>query len=137
MNTYQGEGISRKNLFQLNVITITSLIYFVSFLFNSNFTSPICATFSAQIYFGRSFFFTLFQSNYFSRIVSFSELQFLQNNCFFLLFQNSYFFAGAIFLEKLFLRSKTSTEQSLLENRKFFTAFTFLNSYIFHRNCLG
>ena len=54
MNTYKGEG-------KLNVIA--SLIW-VSFFQKA--ISPLVhvATFSGQLYFGRSYFFTLFQSNY-------------------------------------------------------------------------
>ena len=95
------------------------------------------ATFSGQLYFGRSYFFTLFQSNYFDTTVTFSGQLFLQNSCCFLLFQNSHFFAGVIFSEQLLFRSENSIEQPLLENRKFFTAVTFRNSYFFRRNYLG
>ena len=95
------------------------------------------ATFSGQIYFCRSYFFTLFQSNYFDTTVTFSGQLFLQNSCCFLLFQSSRFFAGVIFLEKLLPQRENSTEQPLLENRKFFTAVTFRDSYFFRRNCLG
>ena len=60
------------------------------------------------LYFGRSCFLTLFQSNYFETTITFSEQLFLQSSCFFLLFrivifsqelsfQNSFFF-GAKFL---------------------------------------
>ena len=54
-------------------------------------------TFSGQLYFGKSYFFTLFQRNYFDTAVIFSEELFLQNSCFFLLFQNSHFFARFFF----------------------------------------
>ena len=58
-------------------------------------------------------------------------------HCCFLLFQNSHFFAGVIFSEQLLFRSENSTEQPLLENRKFFTALTFRNSSFFRKTCLG
>ena len=104
----------------------------------SPFPSDICfPTFSGQLCFGRSYFFTLFQSNYFDITVTFSGQLFLQNSCFFPLFQNSHFFAGVIFSEQLLFRSETSTEQALFENKKFFTAVTFRNSYFIRRNCLG
>ena len=102
----------------------------------SPFPSDICfPTFSRQLCFGRSYFFTLFQSNYFDITVTFSGQLFLQNSCFFRLFQNSHFFAGAIFSEQLLCRSETSTEQALFENKKFFMAVTFRNSYFIRRNC--
>ena len=131
MNTYKGEGTSWG---KLNVIA--SLIW-VSFFQIAISLLAYVATFSGQLYFGRSYFFTLFQSNYFDTTVTFSGQLFLQNSCCFLLFQNSHFFAGVIFSEQLLFRSETSTEQTLLENKKFFTAVTFLNSYFFRRNCLG
>ena len=106
MNTYKGEGTSWG---KLNVIT--SLIWFL--FFNSNFPFAYVATFSGQLYFGRSYFFTLFQSNYFDTTVTFSGQLFLQNSCCFLLFQNSHFFAGVIFSEQLLFQSENSTEQPL------------------------
>ena len=95
------------------------------------------ATFSGQLNFERSYFFTLFQNNYFEITVSFSGQLFLQNSCFFLLSQNCHLFAGVISSKQLLFRRETSTEQTLLENRKFFTTVTFRNSYFFRRNCLG
>ena len=61
------------------------------------------ATFSEQLYFGKSYFFTLFQSNYSDTTVTFSEQLFLQNSCFFVLFQNSHSFARVFFFRKNFL----------------------------------
>ena len=129
MNTYKGEGTSWG---KLNVIA--SLIW-VSFFQIAISLLAYVATFSGQLYFGRSYFFTLFQSNYFDTTVTFSGQLFLQNSCFFPLFQNSHFFAGAIFSEQLLCRSETSTEQALFENKKFFMAVTFRNSYFIRRNC--
>ena len=63
------------------------------------------ATFSGQLCFWRSYFFTLFRSNYFDMTVTFSEQLFLQNSCFFLPFQNSHFFASVIFSESLLFQS--------------------------------
>ena len=123
MNTYKGEGTSWG---KLNVIA--SLIW-VSFFQIAISLLAYVATFSGQLYFGRSYFFTLFQSNYFDTTVTFSGQLFLQNSCCFLLFQNSHFFAGVIFSEQLLFRSENSTEQLLLDNRRFFAAFTFRNSY--------
>ena len=131
MNTYKGEETSWG---KLNVIA--SLIW-VSFFQIAISLLAYVATFSGQLYFGRSYFFTLFQSNYFDTTVTFSGQLFLQNSCCFLLFQNSHFFAGVIFSEQLLFRSETSTEQALFENKKFFTEITFRNSYFIRRNCLG
>ena len=88
-------------------------------------------TFSRQFYFGRSYFFSHFQSNYFDTTVTFSGQLFFQNNWCFLLFQNSDFFAGIIFSDWLLFQSENSTEQTLLENRKFFTEVNFRNSSFF------
>ena len=63
-------------------------------------------SFSGQLYFRKSYFFTLFQSNYFDTTVTFSEQLFLQNSCFFLLSQNSHFFAGVIFQNSFFFGPK-------------------------------
>ena len=65
----------------------------VSFLQIAIFLLADVATFSVNIDFGRSCFFTLFRSNYFDTTVTFSEQLFLQNSCFFLFFQNSHFVA--------------------------------------------
>ena len=46
-------------------------------------------------------------------------------------FQNSHLFAAVIFPEQLFFQSKPSTEQQPRENRKFFRAVIFRNSYLF------
>ena len=113
MNTYKGEGTSCG---KLNVIA--SLIWFL--FSNSDFPSRICCHFFSTTLFWQKLL-----------IHTFSGQLFLQNSCCFLLFQNSHFFAGAIFSEQLLFRSDNSTEQSLLKNRKFFTAVTFRNSYIF------
>ena len=86
------------------------------------------ATFSGQFYFWRSYFFTLFQSDYFGTTVTSSEQLFFQSSCFFLLFQNSHFFAAVIFSEQLLFQNENSTEQPVLENEKFFVAVTFRNS---------
>ena len=96
MSTYQGEGTSRGKQFQLNAIT--SLIWFPFFQIAISLFAYI-TTFSGQLYFGKSYFFTLFQSNYFDTTVTFSKHLFLQNSYFFLLFQNSHFFARFFFSE--------------------------------------
>ena len=131
MNTYKGEGTSWG---KLNVIA--SLIW-VSFFQIAISLLAYVATFSGQLYFGRSYFFTLFQSNYFDTTVTFSEQLFFQNSCCFLLFLNSHFFTGVIFSEQLLFRSETCTKQALFENKKFLTAVTFRNTYFIMRNYLG
>ena len=74
------------------------------------------ATFSGQLYFWRSYFFTLFQSDYFDTAVTFSEQLFFQSSCFFLLFleqslfRSSYSFRIASFSERQFYRAVTSWE---------------------------
>ena len=86
-------------------------------------------TFSGQLYFGRSYFFTLFQSNYFDTTVTFSVQLFLQNSCFFsffrtvtfsqeLFFQNSFFFGAKLLQSSHFLRTGSSLRQLLF--RTFF-----------------
>ena len=71
--------------------------------------------------------------NYFDTAVTFSEHRFLQSSCFFkeLCFRKSHFLVTVIFLEYLIFRNETSTQQPLCENRKFFRAITFRNSYFF------
>ena len=98
------------------------------FLFsNSDFPLASVATFSGQLYFGRSYFFTLFQSIYFDTAITFLGQLFLQNSCLFFsfsekpLFRRSYFFQNSFFL-----RSETSTEQPLFENKEFFYGNYFL-----------
>ena len=82
-------------------------------------------TFSGQLYFWRSNFFTLFQSDYFDTTVTFSEQLFFQNSYFFLsflrrvtfsqqlFFQNSFFFRAKILQNSHFLRIRSSLWQLL------------------------
>ena len=112
----------------------------VSFFFQIAISPLACvATFSEQLYFGRSYFFTLFQSIYFDTTVAFSGQLFLQNSCFFpffrtvnfsqeLFFQNSFFFGANLLQSRHFLR---------ISVKKFFTEITFRNSYFIWRNCSG
>ena len=88
--------------------------------------------------FSDSFIFGKATSSHFFRVTFFKVAQdsyfwstsFFRAAAFFgeVLFQNSQFFS-AFFLEQLLFQSKTSTEQPHLENRKFFSAVTFRNSY--------
>ena len=68
------------------------------------------ATFSG-LYFGRSYFFTLFWSNYFYTTVTFSQELF---------FQNSFFFGGEILQSSHFLRIESSLRQLLFGAAIFF-----------------
>ena len=65
------------------------------------------ATFSGQLCFGRSYFFTLFQSHYFDTTVNFSGQMFLQNSGCFLLFQNIHFSQELFFQKSLLFGAKT------------------------------
>ena len=90
------------------------------------------ATFSGQLYFWRSNFFKLYQSKCFDTTVTLSEELFLPCNCFFeeLCFQKIHSLASVFFRIPIF-RSDTSSQQPLLEKRKFFRAVTFWKSYVF------
>ena len=83
------------------------------------------ATFSRQLYFARSYFLTLLQSNYFNRTVTFSGQLF------------SPFAEQSLFGRSYFFRIASFSEQTLFENKRFFTAVTFHNSYFIRTNCLG
>ena len=117
MNTYKGEGTSWG---KLNVIA--SLIW-VSFFQIAISLLAYVATFSGQLYFGRSYFFTLFQSNYFDTTVTVSGQLFLASSCCFLLFQNSHFFGTAISSEQLLF--SPFSEQSLFRRSYFFRIASF------------
>ena len=89
------------------------------------------ATFSGQLYFWRSYFFTLFQSDYFDTTVLFLEQLFFQSSYFFSPFSEQSVFRSDYFFRIAFFQSESSTEQSLIENEKFFMAVTFWNGYFF------
>ena len=63
----------------------------------------------------------LFQDKFILGEATSSHFLFLRNSCFFSPFSE----------QLLFRRSETSTEQPLLDNRKFFIAVTFRNSFFF------
>ena len=107
-----------------------SILAYFSFQIATSLLTYV-ATFSGQLYFWRSYFFTLFQSNYSDTAVTFSGQLFLQNSCFFSFFRTVTFSQELFFQNRFFFKSETSTEQPLLETRKFFTAATFRNSYFF------
>ena len=89
------------------------------------------ATFSGLFYFRRNYLFTLFQSNYFDTIVTFSEQLFLQSSCFFrgiLLskepfrcssYSNTQFFGAKPLLSSYFLRIESSLGQLLFGTPNF------------------
>ena len=133
MNTYQGEGTSRREWFQLNVITslIWDFYLFLSFS-NGDFPFGIFSNFFRTALFPEKLLLhtslttltkqLLFRSIYFFRATAFiKEFRFRKSN----------FLVAAIFSEYLIFRNETSTEQPLCENKKFFRAVTFRNSYFF------
>ena len=128
INAYQCQGSSREEKFQLNVIT--SLIW--DFFSNGNFHSGIFSHFFRTALFSEKLLLhtslttstqqLLFRSIYFFRAAAFfKELR----------FRKSHFLAAVIFSEYLIFSNETSTGQPLCENRKFFRAVTFWNSYVF------
>ena len=131
MNTYWveetlGKIIPIKRNYQFNLgffffFQMQMVIFLLSYL----------STFSGQLYYWRSYFFTLL--NYFDKTVALLEHLFIRPVAFFkeLRFRKSYFLATVIFSEYLIFRNQTSTKQSLCENRKFFRVVTFWNSYFF------
>ena len=133
MNTYWGEEtlgkiIPIKRNYQFNLaffffFQMQMVIFLLSYL----------STFSGQLYYWRSYFFTLL--NYLDKTVALLEHLFIRAVAFFkeLRFRKSYFLAAVIFSEYLIFRNQTSTKQSVCENRKFFRVVTFRNSYFFGR----
>ena len=131
MNTYWGEEtvgkiIPIKRNYQFNLgffffFQMQMVIFLLSYL----------STFSGQLYYWRSYFFTLL--NYFGKTIALLEHLFIRAVAFFkeLRFRKSYFLATVIFSEYLIFRNQTSTKQPLCENRKFFRVVTFRNSYFF------
>ena len=107
----KGSGNLSGNIISIKRNHQSNLVSF--FLSNSDFPTYV-ATFSGQLYFGKSYFFTLFQSNYVDTTVTFSGQIFLQNSCCFLLFQNSHFFAGVIFSKQL-----SFSERNFVQSRRF------------------
>ena len=89
------------------------------------------ATFSGLFYFRRNYLFTLFQSNYFDTIVTFSEQLFLQSSCFFrgiLLskepfrcssYSNTQFFGAKPLLSSYFLKIESSLGQLIFGTATF------------------
>ena len=128
MNTYQGKGTSREELFELNVIT--SLIW--DFFSNGDFPSGIFSDFFRTVLFLEKLLFHISTTTsthqlLFRRIYFFRPAAFFKEHR----FRKSHFLAAVIFSEYLSFRNETSTEQPLCENRKFFRAATFRNSYLF------
>ena len=113
------------------IISIAILICFCLFVFCFQITISLLAylvTLSGELYFRKSCFFRLHQSNYIDTTVTFLEQLFLHSNCLFfekLCFWKSHFLAAVIFSEYLIFRSEVSTKQLILENRKFFRTVLF------------
>ena len=80
-------------------VSIKRNLWFVLGFFFFKWCFSFVATFSEQLYFWRSFFFTLLQSNYFGTTTTFSEQLFLQNCCF---LWGASFFRTVIYSEQLF-----------------------------------
>ena len=96
--------------------------------------------FQGKLYFRRSYFFTLLQSNYFATTVTFSEQLYLQSICFFWpapfseqlsLLRSSYFFRIATFLEQNFYRAATTWEKEVLWGSYFSEQLPFLAEELF------
>ena len=97
-------------------------------------------TFSGKLYFRRSYFFTLFQSNNFATTVIFSEQLYLQSICFFWpapfseqlsLLRSSYCFRIGTFLEQNFYRAATTWEKEVLWGSYFSEQLPFLAEELF------
>ena len=135
MNTYKSEATSWG---KLNVIA--SLIW-VSFLQIAISLLAYIATFLGQLYFGRSYFFTLFQSNYFDTTtfgaaISSEQLlfsPFSEQS----LFCRSYFFRIASFPEEVLYSSYCSGQLFFRKNyffRYFCTGSIFSGKLYFGKN---
>ena len=86
-----------------------------------------------QLYFSRSYFFTLLQYNYFDMAATFWEQLSLQSSCFLrgAPFSKKSFSCSIYFFRILIFLSETSTKQPLIENRKCFREVSSRNSYFF------
>ena len=93
----------------------------MGFYSSGDFLLAYVTIFSGQLYFRRSYFFTVLHCNYFEIPVTFSEQLFLQN---------SSFFGGASFF-----RLVTSTQQLLLENIFFFRTKLLPTSHFLRTSC--
>ena len=126
-NTYKGEGTFWG---KLNVIASQIWVSFFQIVIS---LLAYVVIFSGQLYFGRSYFFTFFQSNYFGTTVTFWEVAISSQQLLFSPFSEQSLFSRSYFSEQLLFRSEDSIEQPLLENRRFFTAVTVRNSFFFGR----
>ena len=93
------------------------------------------ATLSGQLYFWRSYFFTLVRCNYFNTAATVLEQLFLQSSCFYerapfskqsllrssYFFQNSYFFRAKVLPSSHFLKADSSLRQLLFRTATFLT----------------
>ena len=120
---------SRKKPLRRNIIYLHGSINSKKQELRQFFLCDICNFKNLWRYLRRSYFFTLFQSNYFDTTVTFSEQLALQRCHFFLrsfLFHNSHFFAAVIFfLNSYFFRAK------LLPSRHFLRIGSSLGQVLF------
>ena len=124
MNTYKGEGTSWG---KLNVIANQ---IWVSFFQIAISLLAYVATFSGQLYFGRGLLHAFSEellrhnSYFFEEAISSEQLLFS-------LFSEQSLFCRNYFCQNsFFFRSKSSTEQAFLENRKFFTRAIFFGGTV-------
>ena len=89
-----GKIISIKRNHQFNLVSFFQIV--ISLL-------AYVATLSGQLYFGKSYFFTLFESNYFDTTVTFSEQLFLENSCIYSPFSEQPLFCKSFFFRNNFL----------------------------------
>ena len=109
-----GKGNLSRKIYLINLLLLFQMVICLP---------AYLATFSGQLYFQRSYFFTFLQSKYFDTTVTFSEQLSLQSSCFLgkLPFQKSLFLIAFIFSQYLIFRGQTFTKQLLLENRNNFS----------------
>ena len=100
----------------------SNLVFFFS---SSDFPSRTCCDLSGKLYFWRSYFFTLFQSDYFDRTVIFSEQLLFQSSCFFLLFQNSHFFKAGSFAQNQLFQKNYILEKADVSEKQYYALATF------------
>ena len=137
MNTSKSEGTSWGKQFQLNLIT--SLIWFLFFKYRFPFTHML-PLFQGNFILGDATSSHFFQSNYFDKAVTFSGSHFFRTAAFFSFFRTVTFSQELFFQYSFFFGTKLleqTLEQTLFENKKFFTAVILQSSYFFWRYCKG
>ena len=104
MNTYKSEGTSWVKL------NVTASLIWVSFFQIAISLLAYVATFSGQLYFGKSYFFPLFQSNCFEAAVLFWGSYFFRTAAFFSFFRTATFYISYLFRRATFLQHTFSEE---------------------------